>query len=102
MGKDDHTRDAVLQPLGTCPGGHRHGVLWEKDGTANVVTMEPAEAGSDPPEGVERLRFVGHREGTPFYDVQVTGRRGPAKVNSEAYKQAWERIFGNKTVEGEA
>lgn len=42
---------------------------------------------------------VKRREGSPLYDVEVvqegTGHKGPARVASRAYRDGWDRIFGD-------
>jgi hypothetical protein len=50
---------------------------------------------------------LSQREGAPFLDAEVTtinedagestaGHSGPCRVNSKAYRDGWDRIFGNQ------
>ncbi len=64
------------------------------------------EAGA-PIDGIMRIRHTGHGD---VYDVESIYERapscptddvaheGPAMVSSEAYRDGWSRIFGNKAV----
>lgn len=42
---------------------------------------------------------VKKRKGSPIYDVEViqegTGHKGPARVATRAYRDGWDRIFGD-------
>jgi hypothetical protein len=71
----------------------------DADGRTGTAVVEPA----DPDFPSERtLRFSKQPSGDGWHRATMVTRRGPPKVNSEAYRRGWERIFGNKTPQGEA
>lgn len=102
--KDDDTPRAVILPLGPADRpGEFVGAAIDDDGTHRIVKFSPVEEGK-PIMG--RYVEATPRPGTPFLDATYplerrSTRSGPARVNSAAYRDGWDRIFGQKP-EGEA
>ena len=95
MADDDKPKKLGIMPLFTCEKHGTTALVRDEDGNVGINRL--VEAGPDNPANAQ---FTGERNG-PWMEVQVT-HRGPAKVNSAAYRQGWERIFGNNTPVGEA
>ncbi len=87
---------------GICPFVRHHADHSIETGLARIA--EPGQI----PTSANPL-YLTHRQDNVF-DVQTMSRggsdvaptKGPAKVNSPAYKDGWENIFGNKTPVGQA
>ena len=70
-----------------------------EDGTQNVYHYSPHKEGTPIMNDVTYFSPV---EGAPYVEAETHHiSNGPAKVNSKAYCDEWERIFG-KVVPGEA
>lgn len=98
---DDKPKTVEARSLSYCET-HNQGVaqIRDEDGNEYLQRYEMADPDFPTPEGPV-LDVQGKTE-DGWYRGTVTTRRGPPKVNSDAYRRGWERIFGNKTTEGEA
>lgn len=84
----------LVMPLEVTSQGSLKGLYIGEDGVAikqyNVI-----------PEGcpiVGDVSILTASSGSPLLREETihTGRSGPAKVNSDAYREGWDRIFGKK------
>jgi len=94
-GKDDTGEDYVI-PGPPLPDGGRLAIRHRGDHVLQVGEMHNLENGEPLDDSVSILE---PKEGTPFYKVGPTIgelRKGPSKVNSKAYKDGYDRIFGSK------
>ncbi len=102
-----------------CPGGDVISVGPDLGGVCPFIRHRPdhsVESGmakivrpGDPPTTATPLMLT-HRQGSEF-DVHVMSKggsdgpsktKGPSKVNSPAYKDGWDSIFGKKAPVGQA
>ena len=102
-------KKATVLPLRGKTDGTIDVALQGEDGAVSLGNLRPLVEGA-PIHDLSGLCEVADRKGTPFYDATfpfakpdepsaapvATGHNGPAKVNSKAYRDAWERIFGPK------
>jgi hypothetical protein len=105
-------KKATVLPVGVTREGVVHGAVQHEDRTVSLGVFRPLREGqpiSDPAAVCELER----RPGTPLFEATfpfadapevapvapaaptATGHKGPAKINSEGYRDAWERIFGS-------
>lgn len=99
---DNKPKAVEVRPLTYCGEGDQ-GVLAVKD-EAGDISIQPYRR-VDPEfapciEGPLIEDVVPSSDG--WFRASLTERRGPVKVNSEAYRRGWERIFGKKPEVGEA
>lgn len=99
---DDSPKTVEARPIAFCET-HKEGVaeIRDQDGNTHLQPFKLLDPDFPLPEEGPVLQVKGRSEDGWFHG-EVTTRRGPPKVNSEAYRRGWERIFGNKTPEGEA
>ncbi len=86
------TTKGQLLPLAAHEDGSITAMYTDGKGAA-PVNLKPAVDGA--PIMSDYMYAVSPREGSPVADVEVialTGK-GPPKVNTEAYRQGWDRIF---------
>jgi hypothetical protein len=115
-------KKATLLPLRRDEDGRLDAVIGRDDGSLALGRFSPMAEGR-PIHDLARVAEVSPREGSllldatfPFAEAEVeaeaapeadsdpaaaeeepaVGRKGPARVNSAAYRDAWERIFGRK------
>lgn len=88
---DDDTENTVrLQ--GRCAEGHMHAERREGDRVENCILV-PGGEGKPIPAGGEYVELAA-RDGEPgVYDVTLS-HKGPARVSTPAYREGYERIFG--------
>ena len=73
----------------------------DEEGRTSIEVGRIKETDSMTPEEMEGREVIRakRREGTPLYDVEVvqeaTGHKGPARVSTRAYRNGWDRIFGD-------
>jgi hypothetical protein len=102
--KQEDTFDLILVHGVTLDGEGAH-VLRARPGRLEAGEVRPLHPGRPLVPGGEVVRLV-CREGAPVYDVKVeyqvpatepTTRSpsGPAQVATRAYRDSWERTFGN-------
>jgi hypothetical protein len=108
---DDTTRKGVLLPLQHNGQGGIRGI-YKDDKGVSLREFRPVEEGK--PIMGELAKLTPREESrlmdaeimslpsTPVAPTSTTGHEGPAKVNSEAYRQGYDRIFGKKQTTGEA
>lgn len=58
--------------------------------------------GSTCPRTQQVVRAMQRGEMPPHPDAPNAARCGPAMVNSDAYREGWETLFGKKTIVGVA
>lgn len=99
---DDGNSKGVIIPLAHDGKGTVRGVLVDEAGV-HPADFRKVEDGQ--PIMGEVLQVVGPVEGTPFYEVERTrvlspagDRHGPAMVNSDAYRDGWDLIWGKGKV----
>ena len=100
MAKDPETTKGVMLPMGLTDRG-LVGLHVKETGTT-VGVFQPLQEGQPVMGDVTILNRV---EGKPYYATETlhTGHSGPARVNNEAFRDGWDRIFGKgRTVPGEA
>lgn len=74
------------------------------EGSTSVEVGRIKETDSLTPEEMKDREIIKlkKRKGTPFRDVEVlqegTGHKGPARVATQAYRDGWDRIFGDDEV----
>lgn len=85
--------------LGEVPGGS---LLTARtyDGGIELGAIKPLADGESAPEGSSIIHYERREDGMYDYEY-ITGPRanggsGPAKVNSRAYRNNWDSIFGKK------
>ena len=82
---------AVILPTAVHEDGSFTGLVTHDDGTQEVGRFATVE-----PDTEIRGRYVQviPREGTPFLDAiyPLESRKGPSKVNSQAYRDGYDRI----------
>lgn len=101
MGEEDKKTGEDVAFLGPpAEGGGVHVVRHRPDHTWEAGVLRDVEDGR--PLHGELVRLT-QRDG-PGYSVETLHGRGegPAMVNSQAYKDGWENIFGQKVPAGEA
>lgn len=99
------SKKALILPLASNPSGGIRGLVFDQDGIRGAEFQPISEGQPIMGEYVE----ISPREGSPLLNAEFNrlpgvpsaprteGRKGPAKVNSRAYTEGWERIFGKKT-----
>lgn len=104
--KGDCSTGDELQAGPELPGGFRPFVRHTADHTIQAGVMKKIEEGEPiydnalylkPIEG-DRFEVVG----TFQKDASSTAKSGPAKVNTKAYRDNWDNIFGKKSTVGQA
>ena len=97
----DDSMKVKVRPVHICKE-HGTGVVAVQDASGKTQ-LRPIlrEDHPDVPEGAPLLCDFGRPDESGWQSATIS-RRGPPKVNSDAYRKGWERIFGNKTTEGEA
>ena len=86
---------------GVCPFVRHHADHKIETGFARIVMPGEQPTGPNP-------LYLEHREGTIFNVKPMsrggsdTASKGPAKVNSPAFKSGWDNIFGKKAPPGQA
>jgi hypothetical protein len=89
----DQPKPDLLVPLTPAnEDGEQLAVRKDSEGNIQLGTIGPVRAGQPIPDHAEIIDIT-HREGHVY---EVT-KAGPAKVNSKAYRNNWEGIFGKKT-----
>ena len=99
---DDHDapHKGVLEPIGYRSDGTVLGRLRTEEDGERTVAFTPVPDGKPPAEG--EYAYLTDMPGTPYLAAEVhRPGSGPPKVNSQAYRDGWERIFGPKAA-GEA
>lgn len=106
-----NTRKGVLLPMQISDKGGIRGMYIDEHGI-QPRQLSPVKPGE--PIMTDEVVSLSKREGTPFLDAEVTtlgcggmapmeasetGHDGPCRVNSKAYQNGWERIFGSKDKE---
>jgi len=96
----DEKKDVEVKLLDRCP---EHGVgralIRDAEGDTRVALLSPADP--DFPSQ-HTLGVTEERTEDGWHRGTLKTRRGPVLVTSDAYRRGWERVFGNKTTEGEA
>ena len=95
MSDNDHPEPDYIHVDGPCPTGGLHAIAM-KDG--RVMGMGHAQRAKDGQALLpgQTLYHTDH-DGKVVSSVRAPGV-GPAKVNTPAYRNGWDRIFGNTTV----
>jgi hypothetical protein len=86
----------AVKPLSYC-GTHKAGVAIVRDGTGKdrVQPFKSVDPDFPPEEGTPVLHVApGGPDESGWYKGNVTPSSGPPKVNSEAYRRGWARVFG--------
>lgn len=101
-GQCDESDVAFLGP--PAPGGGVHVLRHRSDHSMETGVLRPLEDGRPIHGEIVQIR---KRENGPGFDVlppedALAGQGGPPMVNSQAYKDGWDTIFGKKTPAGEA
>jgi hypothetical protein len=94
--------DEFVIPGPPLPGGARMCLHHGTDHTVRTGVMKPMEDGKPIEEDAILLE---QREGTGLYNVvgSVSDlKKGPSKVNSPAFRDGWDRIFGKPATVGKA
>lgn len=94
--------DEFVIPGPPLPGGARMCLHHAEDHTVRPGVMKPMEHGKPIEEDAMLLE---QREGTGLYNVVGSLsdlKKGPSKVNSPAFKEGWDRIFGKPAPVGSA
>lgn len=99
---DATTRKALLLPLAQGEGGTIVGLAIDDQGVTPYATS-PLEEGRPIMGDTADLSPI---PGTPWVRAEITpgpgSRSGPAMVNSPAYRDGYDRIFGKNTPVAEA
>jgi len=94
--------DEFVIPGPSLPGGARMCLHHGTDHTIRTGVMKPMEDGKPIEEDAVLLE---QREGTGLYNVvgSVSDlKKGPSKVNSPAFRNGWDRVFGKPATVGKA
>jgi hypothetical protein len=95
----DDTKPDKLYMGGSCPVHGTAPVLRVRDDGFDVGMLHPLRDGQPIPPGGELVELKRCADGS--YDAR-TVEGGPAMVNSPAFKQGWDNIFGGKQEVGRA
>ena len=90
----------------TLPNGDASFVRYREDeagpvvqgGTLRVLSEDPSEDGSD----VDEVVRLSHVTDNVYNVVETVRKGGPAMVNSPAFRNGWETLFGNRQTVGQA
>lgn len=103
----------TVLPIGKTDEGHMRCLVKRGD---EVQPMTFVHAKEGQPMMTPEYAVVSDMPGTPFLsaefhdnpvlpkvkvDASAADRDGPARVNSQAFRDGWDRIFGHKAVAGE-
>jgi len=99
--EEDKPRNVEMRPLSYCEE-HKAGVAVVRDEAGEERLQRFRRIDPDFPYEGPVLNLTGAADGEGWQRGQITNRRSRPKVNQAAYERGWERIFGNKTTEGEA
>jgi len=115
MADSDDKKTGVILPLGRSPDGGLLAAV-SRDGVVSTVNFVPVGEGK--PIQTPEYAVIRDMPGTPYLSAEFSpnpgiptvatpaavesARGGPAKVNSQAYRDGWDRIFGRKAPTGEA
>lgn len=113
MSEDDkkgpcHHDGHYLIPGPELPNGDRLCVEHKEGHELRAGVMHMAKEGEPMPDDAVVIKPM---EGTPFYEVGesvadlkagAAGAKGPAKVNSAAFRDGYDRIFGKRAEVGQA
>lgn len=111
-------KKATVLPVGMTREGELHGAVQHEDRSVSFGVFRPMREGQ-PIHDLGTVCQIEDRPGTPFFDATfpfaedqaeepaapadpAPARKGPARVNSRSYHEAWERIFGSRAEPGEA
>jgi hypothetical protein len=104
--KGDCSTGDELQAGPELPGGFRPFVRHTSDHTIQTGVMKKIEEGEPIYDNAMYLKPL---DGNRFEvvselrkDAEATTKSGPAKVNTKAYRDNWDGIFGKKTAVGQA
>lgn len=103
--KDDCTSKDELMAGPPLPGGARPYVRHRADHSIQTGIMRPVAEGESLGEGAFTLEHIeGDRYAVEevFPEQASDGSKGPAKVNSKAFRDNWDTIFGKKVSVGQA
>ena len=106
---DDTSKKATVLPLMHNDKGDFRGLVLDSNGIRAAEFRKLEDGKPIMGEFVEMTP----RDGSPLLNAEFTrlpgmpsrpteSRKGPAKVNSRAYTDGWDRIFGKKADLGEA
>lgn len=84
-----------------CPAGEHYTRTFE-DGRVQHGRSIRLKDGDAIPPGVEVVNVTGSSADESYACETILDARGPARVNSNAFRQNWETIFGTKTAPGSA
>ena len=100
-GKKDSTDELMAGP--PLPGGARPYVRHRADHSIQTGIMRPVAEGESLGEGTFTLDHIeGDRYAVQEVFPEQEGAKGPAKVNSKAFRDNWDTIFGKKVPVGQA
>lgn len=78
-------------------------VVRKKDNEVMVGTLTPLKEGEDISKYEQEIVSVSKNENDLGYSIKTLREaKGPTKVNSEAFRNNWEGIFGSKTEVAQA
>lgn len=95
----DQSDDYVIYGPACCSEHRAAPCIRSRGGNAEAGVLMPAVEGREPPEGVEVVRLEHVGKGVARVAEVISG---PPMVNSEAFRNNWDSIFGHKQPVGEA